>query len=65
LVLKHIVFLKAMNAYKEYIDPEQSSVYGKIINDISNLKIMSRIFRNFVSELNILHLLVNWKVPIG
>lgn len=54
-----------MNAYKEYIDPEQSSVYGKIINDISNFKIMSRIFRNFVSKLNILLVLVNWNVPTG
>lgn len=54
-----------MNAYKEYIDPELNSVYGKIINDISNFKIMSRIFRNFVSKLNILNLLVNWKVQIG
>jgi len=43
------MFLRAMNAYKEYIDPEQNSVYGKIINDVQDFKIMSRIFRNYVS----------------
>jgi len=47
-VIKKLLLLKAINAYKEWKDP-MNSVFGHVINRVKALNSVSKICKNFVS----------------